>query len=79
MIHSRNEQSEIQLSLYFEQLLSLIKTGCPTDITDAKKLCKEIGVGEHDWISEEGEEKKMKLFSKWSVQLMSCWSKRERT
>ena len=28
-------------------------SGCPTDITQ-KKLCKEIGVGENDWIYEEG-------------------------
>ena len=54
----------------------LNKTGCPTDITQ-KKLCKEIGVGENDWIYEEGEEKKVELFLKWNVQLMSCWSKRE--
>lgn len=54
----------------------LNKTGCPTDITQ-KKLCKEIGVGENDWIYEEGEEKKVELFLKWKIQLMSCWSKRE--
>ena len=54
----------------------LNKTGCPTDSTQ-KKLCKEIGVGENDWIYEEGEEKKVELFLKWNVQLMSCWSKRE--
>lgn len=51
-------------------------SGCPTDITQ-KKLCKEIGVGENDWIYEEGEEKKVELFLKWNIQLMSCWSKRE--
>ena len=54
----------------------LNKTGCPTHIAE-KKLCKEIGVGENDWIYEEGEEKKVELFLKWNVQLMSCWSKRE--
>lgn len=42
-----------------------------------KKLCKEIGVGENDWIDEEGEEKKVELFLKWNIQLMSCWSKRK--
>ena len=51
----------------------LNKTGCPTDITQ-KKLCKEIGVGENDWIYEEGEEKKVELFLKWKIQLMSCWT-----
>ena len=49
----------------------LNKTGCPTHIAE-KKLCKEIGVGENDWIYEEGEEKKVELFLKWNVQLMSC-------
>lgn len=35
-------------------------------------------MGENDWIYEEGEEeKKVELFLKWNIQLMSCWSKRE--
>ena len=53
----------------------LNKTGCPTDIT--QKSCKEIGVGDNNWIYEEGEEKKVELFLKWNIQLMICWSKRE--
>lgn len=34
-------------------------------------------MGENDWIDEEGEEKKVELFLKWNIQLMSCWSKRK--